>query len=194
MSVQVIGHAATVIGGDNFASYAMAMGNRFRGFATLETDTIIATSKIKGGKGSGYTGRITKHSKIQVVLNPRLEGYADAVNAQRAREHSGPIENLEHFEPAPRAWGHHVPGTSFVEHKGNYYLEVRVLRSLETSYCIDGQPVTKETAESLLHPPRGGGRQHVQKPVILRDYRVESIVGITWTCPETSIKYELTVE
>jgi len=121
--------------GTTFAAYAISMNNRFRGFATIEAATVIADGKIKGGKGSGYSGRITKTTKTQVVLNPRSEGYADAVNKRRAIEHGDkPIETLEHFEAKPRSWGVHVPNSSFIEHKGKLYLEVRVLRSLETAY------------------------------------------------------------
>jgi hypothetical protein len=192
MSQATIGNASNVVSHANFSAHAKGMGNRFRGFATIEAATTIADGKIKGGKGSGYSGRITKTTKTQVVLNPRLEGYADAVNKQRARECDN-VETLEHFEAKPRSWGVHVEGTSFVEHKGNLYLEVRVLRSLETNYCIDGQPVAKETAEALLHPHKGSGRQGVAKAIILRDYKVENLTRVRWTCPD-GIAYDLTIE
>lgn len=190
--------ATTTISAHAFAGYAMGMKRRFRGFATVEATTTIANGKIKGGKGSGYEGRITKHTKCQVSLNPRLEGYEDSVNKQRAREHNGPIETLEHFEAKPRSWGVHVEDTSFVVHtkKGEsiqrIYLEVRVIRSLATTYFIDGQPVAKETAEALLHPNRESGRQGTSKAIILRDYEVGNLTRVRWTCPEGT-EYDLTI-
>jgi len=190
--VKVIGHATTFVKAGSFVAYAMAMGKRFRGFATIESEVTISNSKIRGGKSSGYAGRITKYSKTQVYVNPH---YANHVNNQRAREHGDhPIEGLEHFESAPRSWGTRIEGTSFVEHKGNYYLEVAVQRCLETQYFIDGQPVAKDTAEALLHPPRESKRQKTAKAIILRDYRADSLRGVTWTCPESGVKYELTIE
>lgn len=193
MTVQVKGHAATLIGHGAFTAYALQMGNRFRGFATIETETTIADKQIKGGKGSGYSGRITKTARTQVVLNPRLEGYQDAVNRQRAKEcEDGQVP--EYFEAKPRRWGTHIAGSSFVEHNGTYYLEVRVLRSLSTEYYIDGQPVAKATAEALLHPPRESGRQQVKNPIILRDYRTENLRRVKWTCPESGVEYDLRIE
>jgi hypothetical protein len=197
---EVIATAVDTLKPSTFAKHGIEMGNQFRGFATVEATTTIDDGKIKGGKGSGYSGRITKYTRCQVILNPRLEGYEDAVNAQRAREHGDkPIDELEHFTPNPRSWGEHIEGTSFVRHtkKGTttekIYLETRVLRSLETHYCIDGQPVAKETAEALLHPPRESKRQKTKKPIIIRDYWVENLDCITWTSPD-KIAYTLNIE
>jgi hypothetical protein len=187
--VQVTGHAITLLNSTSFANYAMDMGRRFRGFATLETETVIADGKIKGGKGSGFSGRITKSARIQVVLNPN---YTNSVNAQRGRE-TEVGEYMEEFVAHPRSWGTRIEGTSFVEHKGKRYLEVQVLRSFEASYCIDGQPVPKDVAEALLHPHKGSGRQGTDKAVILRDYNVENIVRVEWTCPD-GIAYDIKID
>jgi len=189
MPITITKHSATLLSSSGFTAYALKLGDKFRGFATIEAATVVSNGKIKGGKGSGYEGRITKTTRTQVVLNPN---YTNSVNNQRGRE-TEVGEYMEEFVAKPRQWGVRVPDSSFVEHKGAFYLEVQVLRSLNTDYCIDGQPVSKETAESLLHPNRGSGRQGTQKAVILRDYKVENLTRVRWTCPD-GIAYDLMIE
>lgn len=189
MSTKVIGHAITLISPQSFTHYAKGMGKQFRGFATLEASTVIADGKIKGGKGSGFSGRIQKNTRCQVVLNPH---YANSVNNQRGRE-TEVGEYMEEFVAIPRSWGTRIEGTSFVEHRGKTYLEVQVLRSLTTEYFIDGQPVPNDVAQALLHAPRESKRQTTDKAVILRDYNVENITRVKWTSPE-GVEYDLTIE
>lgn len=164
-----------------FVETVKELGKEFRGFGTLTTMREVKPSEIKGGKGSGYAGRIQKFSRFQVVLNPT---YTNAVNNQRGRE-TEVGEYMEEFKPEPRRWGKRLEGTSLVENKGKFYLEVQVLRSFETQWFLDGQPVQSEDVKPLLHQRKGESKkQQTEKAVILRDYGVNTIRTLKYTTPE----------
>ena len=81
------------------------------------------------------------------------------------------------FELSPRAWGERVPGTCFVTHKGEDYLEVIFNKVVETSYFRNGQPIAKADIEGLPAPKTEaaqGGLDEEDK-VIIRTYKLSSI-------------------
>lgn len=149
--------------------------------------TITARTEPKLLKGSGrgqpaanpYFGNCVKVAKVNGIINWR---YTNAVNNQRAREWQ-PLDeqgHLEHFEAEPRAWGERQEGLPFVEHKGRLYLELKVERSLGHDYFDnDGEPLPAEQVEPWLPKRSEGKRQQVDRPVILRDYAIESITALT---------------
>lgn len=63
------------------------------------------------------------------------------------------------------------------------YLEMRVLDTLEHYYVLDGKRLTAEEAKEIVHPwlpeRKEGARQAVDNPVILRDYKMSSLLQIT---------------
>lgn len=116
--------------------------------------------------------------------------YENSVNRQRDREGTDP-----NFVAQRRKWGKHVPGTPLVEHKGGVYLETKVERELEQRYEVDGVPVSAEEIEALVNrrsaraipatadPLQDFARdlttiQGVKRPVILRDFALESIIQL----------------
>lgn len=138
-------------------------------FARLVVET---EPPLKGGAKSPVAGLLKKRSEINVCLN---HVYGNSVNNQRAREEG---ENAEYFEPAPRKWGMRIRGTTLVLHKDNYYLEVKVEKVYKTQYYLDNVAVAQCEIEGFLqerNEPERGGRQDVERPVILRDYKLSSV-------------------
>jgi hypothetical protein len=152
--------------------------------------TIVSTTeprfrKSLDGQANPFLGVCHKRSHVNGMMNWR---YGNAVNNQRMRE-GQPLDDageVEFFEPEPRKWGVRLSRTDgsitpLVEHKGRYYLELRVGKSLGYRYeCQDGTTPDNETIHPWLQS-RGeeGRRQQVDKPVILRDYALDSIDFIT---------------
>jgi hypothetical protein len=112
--------------------------------------------------------------------------YENAVNRQRVRENQ-PLDDageVEHFDAHPRKWGVRLRRedgtvTPLVEHKGSYYLEMKVERSLGYEYRKDGVTLDPKAVEAYLPQRKEGARQEVDNPVILRDYSIDSIRQIT---------------
>ena len=114
-----------------------------------------------------YWERVTKVSKVVGMVNWI---YQNSVNRQRIREDSEPD-----FEALPRSWGERIHGKPFVTHKDNLYLEVKVESAIQTQYFVDGVPVEREVIAEWLRPSSEPIRQELEKPVILRDYKLENI-------------------
>jgi hypothetical protein len=146
--------------------------------------TIMARTKpdFVGGKKSPVAN-VYKIAGVNGVIN---WSYGNAVNNERTREnkplnHSG---NVEFFTPEPRKWGVRLTDgrgrlLPTVEHKGNKYLELKVQKSLSYGYFDqDGNKVDNEVVAPYLRQKVEGRRQEVDRPVILRDYKLENIKAI----------------
>ena len=134
---------------------------------TIET---VTDARLK--KTGNTLGPVFKRSIVNVVLNFRYEG---AVNRQREREGIA-----TDFEASPRTWGERISGTPFVQYKGKLYVEAKVQRSLSHAYELaDGSPISAEDVRPFLPASRSEGRQGVEREIILRDYSIDSIVGLT---------------
>ena len=145
--------------------------------------TIVAETDPRMKKtGNPYVGA-TKISRVNGLFNWI---YENAVNRQRCREEQ-PVDasgEVEHFTALPRKWGSRVTRddgtvTPLVEHKGQFYLEMKVERSLGYEYRKDGATLDPKAVEAFLPERKEGARQEVDNPVILRDYSIESIRQIT---------------
>lgn len=135
---------------------------------------------MTGGKSCPFYGRVQKVSKVRGMVNWI---YQNSVNRQRIREESEPD-----FVPLPRSWGERIAGKPFVVHKGNRYVEVKVESVLNTVYLVDGVPADEEVMGELrkwLKESSEPKRQQLEKPVILRDYKVENIRQIDGLPSET---------
>lgn len=134
---------------------------------SIETETTPRMRKT----GNPYAGRLVKQSKINGMINWY---YENSVNNQRERE-----GKKTDFEAKPRQWGKRVKGTPLVEHKGRYYLEVKVENTYGKTYIDDqGNVVNQEEIEEFLYNS-SSSRQGVEDKVILRDYKLDSIQSIT---------------
>lgn len=132
---------------------------------TLETETVPAMNKTD----NPYVGTV-KRSAVNGVIN---WGYELAVNRQRLRE------GMEaDFSAYPRKWGQRIKGTPLVEHRGQYYLEVKVQKANCTYYIG-----TTEVSHADIAPwlrPASPHRQGVSKEIILRDYSLENIKAVVY--------------
>lgn len=154
--------------------------------ATMETETIpdmVKKDRVTG-QPNPYIGRVVKQSRVNGIVG--AWNYESAVNRQRVRESDAEtiaeVESIPEFVAEPRSWGERLPQTGLVKHGENYYVEIKVQRAIETTYLIDGRPATDDELEDLkryLPKKKEGTRQQVEKPVILRDYKVESIKSVT---------------
>lgn len=98
--------------------------------------------------------------------------YANSVNNQRARE-----GHDEHFEALPRPWGERIKGTPLVEHKGKYYLEVKIEQILDVTYArnSDWELVTYDAISMFLPDKRVNERAETEKNIYPTDYAIENI-------------------
>ena len=146
----------------------MLLEVRGASFATITTRTDARLKKT--GNPFGYVEKI---SRVNVTLGFQ---YANAVNRQRTRE-----ETEADFEAMPRQWGERsAQSPLLIEHKGKMYLETKIERSLSHEYIAgDGRALTDEEVRPFL-PARGASRQDVEKEILVRDYAIDSIIGIAF--------------
>lgn len=115
--------------------------------------------------------------KISKVLPPSLINfqYKNSVENQREREQG---EDFEPFEPEPRSWGSRVDGTPLVEHKGRYYLEVKLEKRESRLVDLDGNEVPWKEVEEFLYSSSQPSTQKTEKEIKLRDFKLSSIEKI----------------
>ncbi len=104
--------------------------------------------------------------------------YANAVNRRRDRE--GRPENadgsVEQFYSTRRAWGRRVDPSPLVEHRGRFYLDLQRQRILREEFRTpDGATVPRAKIEPFLRVRDEGRRQGLKRPVVLRDFSIDSI-------------------
>lgn len=130
-------------------------------FVTIEAETEPSMRKT----GNPFLG--TKKKSVVNGLANFI--YENSVNRQRKREGLEPD-----FEAEPRRWGTRLRGTPLVEHNGRYYLELKVEKTQNPTYWFDGKEIKKEELEAFMSE-HSEGNQGVEKPVVLRDYKLENI-------------------
>lgn len=133
-------------------------------FVTIQT---VTKPTFSGGMSCPFVGAI-KISRVNGCIG---FNYENSVNNQRAREGSE-----KDFEAKPRTWGHRIPGTPLVKHKGSYYLEMKVEKSESPVYILGTYLLDNNDIKPWI--PKQTSRQEVEKPVILRDYKIDSIQKI----------------
>lgn len=118
--------------------------------ATIETET-------KPNKNVD----LVKVSKTQVILGSY---YVNALNNRLK------LEGLPLHKPNPRKWGTRVG--CVIEHNGKYYLETQFVRSLSTTYYLNGQIAPFSAIKQYLP------NKPAQK-VIFRDYSFDNIKSVS---------------
>lgn len=142
-------------------------------FASIDTITDV---KLTGGKKNIQQGRVQKQvigSRVQIFQNKNINAYEAKV--KRGLEKEGQLPS--NFVLSPRAWGERVKDAPYVEHKGNYYLEVIFIKSGEVTYLLDGAPIAKEDVIGIP-VVTASGQGGLQDQVIIRTYACDSITGI----------------
>ena len=153
------------------------------------------TPQLTGGESSPVKGRLLKIAHVSGIVNWT---YERSVNNQRVREGLPPD-----FESVRRKWGARLRLESqllpFVLHpvspQGGWlvisekelkdlspnelYLELKRQAIHKKVYELDGKLVEKdEIAQYLTKREREGERQELENPVILRDYKLSSILEL----------------
>lgn len=144
-------------------------------FISISTET---DPRLKGGKANpfvGHTVKVMTGANVMVFQNKRINGY-DAM-VKRRLEKEG--KSSESFKLSPRTWGHRVPNMPFVEHKGNYYLEVIFLKSGDVHYEVDGVELDKKFIQGLPEEKEEAHQGGLNDKVIIRTFKIDSIKSIT---------------
>ena len=131
-------------------------------------------------KDNPFFGLVKKVSRVNGMIG---WSYENAVNKQLARE-----DKTADFVAKPRKWGIRLIGTPLVENKGNFYLEMKVEKSLDHRYedlkgnALDDATMAQVQRFIKIRPQ--SQTQGTDKEIILRDYRLSSILSITYkgTC------------
>ena len=145
------------------------------GAKIMSIDTITKPT-LKGGKSNPMQGRVVKKTAgnhVMVFQNKNGSSYEKMVTRRLAEEGKDP----ESFELQPRTWGIRIPNTPFVEHKGQYYLEVIFLNAGKSTFYLDGKEIAKSDIEGLQD--REEGRQGgLDNKVVIRTFKVDNVVGM----------------
>jgi hypothetical protein len=150
--------------------------NEVNGNSIISIDTLTDVT-VKGGKKNPFLGRVTKRttgSSVMVFQNKNVNGYENMVKRRLQKEGKNP----ETFVLGPRQWGTRVPGTPFVEHNGQTYLEVIYLRRGNVEYLVDGQQY-KGDIEGLPPDPEEADQGGLSNKVVIRSYNIASLRAIT---------------
>ena len=143
--------------------------HRGASFVTIEAET--KARLLKTGLPEHLKGAIKK-ARVNGIIGWI---YSNSVNNQRLRE-----EKPDNFTAHPRKWGTRY-GAVLIHHNGTYYIELKVEKSLGHEYTTaNGDPVSKDEIAPYLPKRKDSGRQQVEKPVILRDYKIDSIATISY--------------
>lgn len=138
--------------------------------------TVVTKTEPKMRKtGNPFVGKVFKVSRVNGMIG---WNYANSVNNQRERE-----GNTDTFVAEPRKWGQRIDGTPLVEHKGTFYVELKVEKSLDSKYIdLAGKELDSDTlaeVKTFIPQRQRAATQQTVKEIILRDYKVASIVSIT---------------
>jgi hypothetical protein len=144
----------------------MLVKNKGAKIVTLYTETEPKMRKAN----NPYLG-VVKKSRINGVVN---FNYENSVNRQRVREDSVPD-----FKAEERKWGKKINGTPVVEHKGKYYLEVKVERTLDSKYELNGQEIDSKLLAPFFYK-KSVSRQEVENEVVLRDFSLDNLKALKY--------------
>ena len=134
---------------------------------TIKTETIPTLNAA----GKAKFGQIFKQCHMNIMIG---FDYENCVNNQKGREQA----ELD-FVSAPRRWGTR-PDLKTVEHNGQTYISANCLKTFDVEYIgQDGETIDAELVKPYL-PKKSASRQDVQKEVIYRDFKVQSIKQINF--------------
>lgn len=144
-------------------------------FISIDTQTDV---KLKGGKKNLCQGRVSKRttkSNVMVFQNKSTNAYQNMVEKRLTSEGKDP----SNFELSPRTWGTRIVNTPFVEHKGQYYLEVIFLKSGDVEVLLDNEVTDKSTIEGYPSTKVESDQGGLSDKVIIRTFKIDSITSIT---------------
>lgn len=144
-------------------------------FISIDTETV---ARLTGGRGNPLRGRVVKRmvgANVMVFQNKVMSGYENMVMKRLVQEGKDPFA----FILSPRQWGERLQGQPFVEHGGNYYLEVIFLKAGAVTYYVDGVERDRSTIPGLILEPLEGEQGGLDNKVVIRTFKCENIRAIT---------------
>lgn len=144
---------------------------------TIEAVTKAHKMKVKGNP---LRDRVTVHAVVNGIIGSW--NYGSAVNNRRMVEWNpqtqAEADAVPIFEPLPRSWGDRIPNSALVNYKDRFYVEIKCNSCVKRTWLVDNRAATPQEVaiiESFITPTEEGKRQELDKPVVLRDYGLESI-------------------
>ncbi len=140
--------------------------------STFAEVTAITEPKMRK-TNNPFFGLVEKISKMNVNFGGI---YKNAVEKKMEKEE---IEG--NFEPAPLQWGQHYRDSRvIIEHKGNYYAQLRPLRADHVSYrwAESLKEMTEQEIQEMktfFPAKREGSRQPSENKVIIRTIKISNI-------------------
>lgn len=145
-------------------------------FVSMDTQTNV---KLTGGKKNPLQGRVTKRqvgSVVMVFQNKNItSGYEQMIHRRLEKEGKDP----QSFVLSERKWGTRLKGSPFVEHKGEYYLEVIFLHGGRVAYFVDDIETNPSVIEGLPQKKSEGEQGGLENKVVIRTFKVSSIKSLT---------------
>ena len=158
--------------------------------ATFISITTETDPRLLGGKKNTHKGRVTKvmcGGNVMVFQNKNIHGYEAMVQRRLTKEGKDPAS----FEMGERQWGHRIPNTPFVEHKGEYYLEVIFLHTGDVHFELDGRMIHKRNVNGLPKKGVEGVQGGLNDKVVIRTFKVSSIRSLVINGEEyTDLEYK----
>lgn len=148
---------------------------------SLDTETTLPLNKTIIANGerqpNPHFDRVKKRTtglNVMIFSNSNTNSYSNMVRKRLVAEGKDPTT----FVLSERKWGKRIEGTPFVDHKGETYIEVIVLRPGKTTCWVGTTAIHKEDIQGqkkTSKPTQGG----LDNTVVLRTFKVSSIVAIT---------------
>lgn len=139
----------------------------------ITTETVLP---LLGGKKNPMKDRVMKvttGTNCMVFQNKSVNGYAAMVQRRLAAEGKGD------FQLGERKWGTRVPELPVVEHEGNMYMEVIVLRTGVVHYELDGKVIQPHEIQGFKDEYIGGEQGGLDNKVTIKCYKFDSLRAIT---------------
>lgn len=151
---------------DQFVEYLRHVGRPQ--FVSLIHASVPSMKK----KGNPYT-IAKKHQHVHGLI---CFNYENSVNRQMP-------EGYRDFKAGPRVWGQRLGETPLVEHKGEYYLEVLVIREIEPPfYKMGDEFIDAKDIEPFLKSRRDD--HAIVRP---RDFKIKGILQVHMSGEELCI-------
>ena len=158
--------------------------------ATFISVTTETDPRLLGGKANPHKGHVQKvmcGGNVMVFQNKNIHGYDAMVKRRLAKEGKDP----SNFSLSPRQWGTRIPNSPFVEHKGEYYLEVIFLHSGDVHYELDGSLIHERNVRGLPGVKVEGKQGGLNDKVVIRTFKVSSIRSLVINGEEyTDLEYK----
>ncbi len=141
--------------------------------STFAEVTAITEPKMRKTNNDKFFGKVEKISKMNVNFGGI---YKNAVEKKMEKED---IEG--NFEPAPLQWGQHYRDSRvIIEHKGNFYVQMRPLRADYVSYrwAESLKEMTEQEIQEMktfFPAKKEGSRQPAENKVIIRAIKIKNI-------------------